>query len=176
MQLDFSESLSEEEEEEEVPGPIRKRSRTRGGISGVRGNRQGTRPTTQQQAEWLPWESAAFEPYVPPFTGLPGPTTEPLDTVVQYVELFLTDQFVEYVVVQTNLYAVQFLGKTIPSIKSRTNEWKEVTVEDIRKYISLTILMGVHTLPSVPDYWSKNVLKYNPVFNNKMGRNRLKFF
>ena len=68
----------------------------------------------------------------------------------------------------SNLYAAQFLEKATPSIKSRANEWKEVTVEEIRKHISLTILMGVHTLPSVPDYWSKNILKYNPVYNNKM--------
>jgi len=171
---DFSELSSSDEEEEEVIAPMPKRVRTRGGIQGVRGNFHGTRASTVQQPnEWLPWESAAFEPDVPPFTGIPGPTTEPLDTVVQYVELLLTDEFVKYVVDQTNLYATQFLGRETPSVKSRANQWKEVTVEDIRKYISLTILMGVHTLPSVPDHWSTNILKYNPVYNNKMSRNRL---
>ena len=169
---DFSDmSSSEEDEEDEIIAPIRKRARTRGGIQGVRGNFHGTRPIAQPP-EWLPWETAYFEPDIPPFTGIPGPTTEPLDTVVQYVELFLTDAFVEYVMDQTNLYAAQFLGKVTPSVKSRANEWKDVTIEEIRKYISLTILMGVHTLPSVPDYWSTNILKYNPVYNNKMSRNR----
>ena len=71
--------------------------------------------------EWLPWESAAFAPIIPLFSGIPGPITEPLDSVVQYVELFLTKEFMEYVIDQTSLYAAQFLEKATPSIKSRAN-------------------------------------------------------
>lgn len=103
---------------------------------------------------------------------MPGPTTEPLESIVEYVHLFLTDDFIDYVVDQTNLYAAQFLDKATPSVKSRAKEWKKVTAEDIRKYILLTILMGIHTLPSIPDYWSTNILKYNPVYRNNMSRNR----
>ena len=56
--------------------------------------------------------------------------------------------------------------------KSRMNAWKNVTPGEIHNWIAITILMGLNHLPSIPDYWSANVLYHNPVYNTIMSRNR----
>ena len=169
-----SSSSSSDEEEDPVTIPVPKKVRTRGGYRRG-GSNISSRPVVDQE-KWVPYETAPFEPNIPPFTSIPGPTTEPKDTVVQFVEQILTDEFIQLIVDQTNLYATQFLDREVPTTKSRSKEWKEVTIEDIRKYISLSILMSIHTLPSIPDYWSTNTLKYNSVYKKTMSRNRYVLF
>ena len=87
-----SSSSSSDEEEDPVTIPVPKKVRTRGGYRRD-GSNISSRPVVDQE-KWVPYETAPFEPNIPPFTSIPGPTTEPKDTVVQFVEQILTDEFI----------------------------------------------------------------------------------
>ena len=164
-----SEESGEEDESQQHPDrrmPIRRGrgARTRGG------NRCASTP--RRTDEWVDWSSAPFTPDIPQFTGTQGPSIAPLVTVSEYVDIFLTEELLEFTVLETNVYARQFLDKNKPTSSSRTNDWKPVVTDDIRNYICLTILMGVYSMPSIPDYWSQYLLHRNPVYSAVMSRNR----
>jgi len=86
--------------------------------------------------------------------------------------IFLTDELIFNIVTETNRYARQTLESTDITEHSRLNTWKDVTSEDIRNYLALTILMGLSNLPSIADYWSMNPLYHNKVYHAVMSRNR----
>jgi len=73
---------------------------------------------------------------------------------------------------ETNRYARQTLDSTDITDRSRLNSWTDVTSEDIRIYLALTILMGLSNLPSITDYWSMNPLYHNNIYHAVMSRNR----
>ena len=64
-----------------------------------------------EESEWV---DVGWDPPHIPFTGSPGPNYDPLlalDKPFQFFELFLTDEFLQDIVVQTNLYARQCTAK-----------------------------------------------------------------
>ncbi|KAI6651781.1 hypothetical protein LOD99_5028 [Oopsacas minuta] len=76
-------------------------------------------------------------------------------------DLFLTDQFCDMMVQETNRYAEQFLlnSRKLRS-NSRFNNWKQTDRTEIRMFIGLLIHMGPVVFPKIADYWSRDVL-YN---------------
>lgn len=122
--------------------------------------------------DWLQWGSNPFSPTIPPFTGSRGPKIEVPDSVKGCVDLFLSDELFENIATQTNLFATDFLANSTPTVQSRFNEWKQVASYEIRHFVALSILMGINTLPSIPDYWSTSILFHNPAYSAVMSRNR----
>lgn len=136
------------ESEEEDTAPNRGEGRGRGGRGGGRGGRGAARgrrgrargargaqqPRGQQivqqadlEAQWLPVDR---EPNVPPFTGTPG-IKVPLPnnpSTGDFLNLFLTDEFFDILVEQTNLYAIQY-KRNNPNLPphSRANKWFDTT-------------------------------------------------
>lgn len=69
-------------------------------------------------------------------------TTSPLD----YFYKFFSEDIIEYITEQTNLYSVQNdLTKCI-----------NVTTSEMRDFLAVTILMGIIKMPSYRDYWSQD--------------------
>ncbi|KAF9407284.1 hypothetical protein HW555_012641 [Spodoptera exigua] len=73
-------------------------------------------------------------------------------------ERLFPDELMVIIVEQTNRYARQ---------KSSTN-WKPVTLQDIKAYLGVLILMGLNPLPDMELYWSSDPFYYNkkPPFND----------
>ena len=198
---DDSRSDSEDSEsEEEDAAPNRGEGRGRGGRGGGRGVRGGGRggrgaarggrcrargargarqPRGQQivqqadlEAQWLPVDR---EPNVPPFTGTPG-IKVPLPnnpSTGDVLNLFLTDEFFDILVEQTNLYAIQY-KRNNPNLPphSRANEWFDTTRVEMKQFIALSLLMGIVRKPEIAQYWSTNPLLKGSIFNSVMPRNR----
>ena len=198
---DDSQSASEDSEsEEEDAAPNRGEGRGRGGRGGRRGVRGGGRggrgaarggpgrgrgargarqPRGQQivqqadlEAQWLPVDR---EPNVPPFTGTPG-IKVPLPnnpSTGDFLNLFLTDEFFDILVEQTNLYAIQY-KRNNPNLppNSRANEWFDTTRVEMKQFIALSLLMGIVRKPEIAQYWSTNPLLKGSIFNSVMPRNR----
>lgn len=123
-----------------------------GAIINLPQNSQATTTPKTVLNDLSTWESALF---IPCMVGMalssqkiPVQSSISSKTVKENVEIFLTNELVEYLVQQTSLYARQFLSKITPSSKSRVNEWKPVTNDDVRHYIALTILMGINSVTS----------------------------
>ena len=76
-------------------------------------------------------------------------------TPLEFFELLVTDDIVDLIVDQTNLYATQFFEKESPPPRSRVNEWKKkpFTSIELMKFFAMVIVMGVIHYPRLDDYW-----------------------
>lgn len=94
------------------------------------------------------------------FHDLP-PQPEPDDktTPYQYFKMFVTDELLDMVKEQTNLYSAQSTGSSI-----------NVTAKDIEKFIGAYFRMGLVRMPSVRSYW-ETYMSYDGV-NSALSRNR----
>lgn len=77
----------------------------------------------------------------------PPDTKSPLE----YFHMFLSNDIIELMVDQTNLYHVQLKGTSL-----------NVTTDEMKDFIAINILMGVVTMPAYTDYWS-NFLRFDKI-------------
>ena len=69
--------------------------------------------------------------------------------------MFVTDELLDMVKEQTNLYSAQSTGSSI-----------NVTAKDIEKFIGAYFRMGLVRMPSVRSYWESKVNKKTNCCNN----------
>ena len=117
-----------------------------------------------------------------PFTAtpgprrIPGPTTTPLD----YIQLFLTDTFIDLIVTETNNYAAQWIQshqvylQTYP--KSRVHQWIKqgnTSREEMKAFLSIVMNMGIVKKTAIARYWDiTNPSQSTPWFVEHMWRDR----
>lgn len=111
------------------------------------------------------WTDTFVPSHVPFFQGPTGPvypnsfdcrTASPLE----YLQLFLTDDFLELVLQNSNEYARKRRRE-----KGHPEEqyWKEpLTMPELKAFLGICILFGVSPLPAYNLYWSKS-----PLFGNE---------
>ena len=129
------------------------------------------------------WKPANGElPTLHQFLGQPGFNVEISDSrPITYYQLFVTDDLLHHLVVQTNLFAQQFIEtrRNIPKY-SYVCFWNPTTLSEMKKFLGLILTMGLVHKPATHFYWSTDKIFQTPVFNAVMSRNRfnslLKFF
>ncbi|XP_047144697.1 piggyBac transposable element-derived protein 4-like [Hydra vulgaris] len=108
------------------------------------------------------------------FTATPGlkikmESKKPLD----FFRLFVTEELINSMVVETNRYAMQEINKQRPLRRSSLfKNWKPINSEDMRQFLGVLLHMGCVKLPSFEHYWSKNSLYRFPLFSRIMPRNK----
>ena len=92
---------------------------------------------------------------------------------VYFFELLLTKQFIQDLLTKTNEYAEKTINASRP-LRCRSNlvDWKDVTVDEMRKFIGIVFVMGLVSLPSYKKYWSRDPIYKNHFFRNVMSRER----
>ena len=176
-----SETLEEDDESGAPPtknhqNKARKRGRNRGGLSRTS---LAQKETSSKEAERVALEYTykrkGSRPHIPEFTSKSSINAELPDDLapLDFLGLFLDEEFYEYLTTQTNLYAAQYL-QTNPNLPphSRFQKWKDVSVTEMKQFIALYFLTGIIRKPEVNQYWSKNPLLKTPFFNNVMPHNR----
>jgi len=93
---------------------------------------------------------------------------EPYD----YLKLFLTDDILNCMVLETNRNAEQYLKSIRLSRSSRFHPWQPIVLEDMTKFIGLLLWMGVLNYPNIANYWSKAEKYENSVAPKIMSRNK----
>ena len=95
-------------------------------------------------------------------------------TVEDFFKLYITEEMIDHLVVQTNLYARQFLDKEKDNLKphSRVHEWKPTDRAEMLTFLAILILMGIVHKPRLPMYRSTNSILATPIFNQVMRRDR----
>ena len=98
-------------------------------------------------------------PHSVPFTGVPGPRRMPdaKSHPIEYVNLFLTNQFIDSIVRETNKYAKQFIedkGEYLarhPRSRIHTSWIKKgnTTREEFRAFLGILIAMGLIEKPTI---------------------------
>lgn len=73
------------------------------------------------------------------------------DSALDYFLKFFSEDLFAHIVDETNMYSVQETGKSI-----------QLTIEELRDFLSIHILMGIVEMPSYLDYWSKS-FRYAPI-------------
>ena len=80
--------------------------------------------------------------------------------------LFFTRTLLEYIVMQSNKYALECMGA------EKYESWEKITVDELSAFIGFMLLMGIVHLPSIADYWKRDeVCHYAPVAR-RISRNR----
>jgi len=129
------------------------------------------------------WHPARHElPELHQFTGNVGMNVDVSDfSMADFYKLYLSPDLINHFVVQTNLYAQQFIAShsDLPP-RSRVRRWHDTTPDEMRQFIGLVLLMGIIHKPVIEMYWSRDPLYATPLFSSVMQRNRfsmlLKFF
>lgn len=84
-----------------------------------------------------------------------------------------TDEFLNKLVTQTNLYAQKIINSSRPlRRRSRLNDWYAVDIIEMKKFLGLIIAMGIIRLPNYQKYWSRDILYKNEFFRSAMKRDR----
>ncbi|CAG5135619.1 unnamed protein product [Candidula unifasciata] len=101
--------------------------------------------------------------------GLPDNISE-----VDMFRLFITDDVLNMLVTETNRYQGQVRAKkgADASLSHSFKKWKEVTADDMRSFIAVTLLMGLAPRSSYDLYWTTESLLEMPGFREIMSRNR----
>lgn len=90
------------------------------------------------------------------------------DSPSEIFNLFFTPEIMSSIVEETNKYAEQMMTPT------QKQQWKPLTVEELRAYMGFCILMGIVKLPSLDDYWKKDTLFHYSPIASKISRDRFK--
>ena len=104
------------------------------------------------------------------FMGVPGlkvnmDSKKPID----FFKLFVTDELINTIVLETSKYAEHEINKHRPLKRSsRLKDWKAITADDMRNFLGIILHMGCVKLPSFEHYCSNNKLYGFPVFSKVM--------
>ena len=75
-----------------------------------------------------------------------------------FFNLFLSDDLICFLVVETNCYAKKILDEIIIKQNSWFKEWKPRDFDEMKLFLGLLIHMGMLNLPLLSDYWSTDPL------------------
>ncbi|XP_061536929.1 piggyBac transposable element-derived protein 4-like [Phycodurus eques] len=132
---------------------------------------------SRDDGEYCDWYETDWHPNKFCFTATPGPrsaATE-LDSKLpaDFLELFLTDELLQRIADQTNLYATQYFQVQSESLPhSRVHAWKPVSVPELKTFFGLSFLTSYVKKPSIGLYWSVDEVDATPHFSQTMSRNR----
>ncbi|GFY75870.1 piggyBac transposable element-derived protein 4 [Trichonephila inaurata madagascariensis] len=74
---------------------------------------------------------------------------------LEYFELFFTDEIVNHIVTEANIFAAENLNKFKSKEHSRTHHWSETNANELRVFFATLILQGIITKPTLRMFWSK---------------------
>ncbi|CAK1592553.1 unnamed protein product [Parnassius mnemosyne] len=79
-------------------------------------------------------------------------------SVVSIYRRILTDEVLDLMFTQTNLYASQLKQNVNISVHSRMNRWTDITREEMLKFMALYMLMGIVKFPTIESCWKLDYL------------------
>uniref|UniRef100_A0A1A7YDT0 Pogo transposable element with ZNF domain b n=1 Tax=Iconisemion striatum TaxID=60296 RepID=A0A1A7YDT0_9TELE len=88
---------------------------------------------------------------------------------IDFFNLFFSSELINLITKETNTHA-----KTCRMLGSCPPDWVPVTTHDIKGFIGLVILMGIHNLPDLSHYWSWTHYDNSYAFYRAMSINRFK--
>ena len=99
---------------------------------------------------------------------LRNPTTQ------DFLKMYITDQIIDHIAIQNNLYAQQFIEQHQNNLRphSLVHQWKATDRPEILTLLAVVILMGVVYKPSFAIYWSTDSLTSTPIFSQIISRDR----
>ena len=129
-----------------------------------------------QKDEELNWSGVDSPPTLAPFTRNVGLTVNLANEAapIEFFKLLFDDDYWPKIVNETNNYAAGKIHEAQQPLSpnSRLKDWSPVTIDEIKLFFALCILMGVVYKESTEDYWTTTESTMTPFFNKSMSRNR----
>jgi hypothetical protein len=75
------------------------------------------------------------------------------DRELEYFSKLFDDDILTHIVNETNLYAKQNRDSRSPS-----KNWEDTTIQEMKAFIGCLILMGIHQLPALSNFWRSDPL------------------
>ena len=141
-----------------VRGGRHGRGRRRGSVRGCSSTRGGrgrgsTSHISQLETVSDPWVKEESSAFCFNYERTPGPTNASFDSnssILDFFARFFTEEVWTFLVTETNRYAD---NNRIVSPSSRA--WSPVSVEEMKAFVGILILIGILKLPRLEMYWSK---------------------
>ncbi|XP_046666746.1 piggyBac transposable element-derived protein 4-like [Homalodisca vitripennis] len=120
------------------------------------------------------WSAQLQPPTVIPFTKqnellVPTPReNKPVDWFL----LLVDDQLLESIVADTNRYAFDLFFGPSTEPRSRIHRWKDLTLDELKKFIGLLLHTGTFKLNRLNDYWKTHRMFNLNCFRDHMSRDR----
>ncbi|KAI8424674.1 hypothetical protein MSG28_006630, partial [Choristoneura fumiferana] len=95
-------------------------------------------------------------------------------TPTEYYELFVTEEIINKMVLETNNYAQMYFINNQRGIKrkSRVKAWTSTDPEEMKRFLGILMVMGLVKVPHINDYWSKKSIYRNEYIVSIMKRDR----
>lgn len=108
------------------------------------------------------------------FTGIAGVQKNIANNVtpLDIFNLLVDDDVIHLIVTETNRFAEQSLLSKRITKYARHTKWTPTTAEEIKKFLGLTMWMGLVRLSSLPDYWANQGIYKQYIPSTIMSRNR----
>lgn len=121
------------------------------------------------------WKKRDIKVSLEKFEGTPGVQIRPnhFDSISEVVELFLGDDFFQIMCDESNRYYSQ--NKDKYKLSPKSGKWSDITVPELKKFLSIIILMGQVRKTSLKEYWSTDPFISTPIFQQLMSRNRFEY-
>ena len=111
-----------------------------------------------------------------PFIGHPGfnAINDPHDSPIELFKLFLTDDIISVLVMETNRYADQFLNgpNSTPDIRRLYRQYIPTNNAEMNKFLGIVLLMGYVRKPKISDYWETDPVAEVPFIRKVLSRTR----
>ena len=89
---------------------------------------------------------------------------------IDVCKMFFNNEIIDVIVRETNRYARQKLeGQAL-------DKWQDVTLNEIKAFLGVCIVMAVNSLPSTAEYWSSDPFLGNEGIQKVMTKNQPIFF
>jgi hypothetical protein len=89
-------------------------------------------------------------------------------TPFDYFSLIVNEEFYQFAADQTNLYATQRQEQA----RKEDTYWKPITAAEVKLFLHISIMMGIHVLPERSMYWSTDDRLSVPGVASCMTKNR----
>ena len=108
-----------------------------------------------------------------PFTGNPGIQVNiATDDPLEFFELFFDESIISFIVEETNCYAEKYLESNQLTPSSRSFNWRETNINEMKCFLGLILLQGIVQKPVEKWYWSKRPILSTPFFGQVMSEQR----
>ena len=123
---------------------------------------------------------------MPTFSSSPGPNPTlnlpeaRKENIGEFLNVFFTQELLETLVTWTNIRAEMAFDEAMndltpdESLSGSIAEWRNCSVNDMKKMIGIFILMALNSKPELRNYWSKNPIYSSDIFHTEecLPRNR----
>lgn len=119
--------------------------------------------------EWS-WENKENESKIWQYSRVPGMNIEMREqiTALQMLNQFLSKDFWNIIVTESNRYASQTIRDVTRELKQLEEYWKDTNIDEIQAYFALCILMAQVKKPNIQSYWSRRSIIETPIFRKTM--------